>query len=494
MADKTLNDVVEHLTQVRDVGENTTSRVEKTNEAVNDLNDVMARTFKMFDRKFSEDALNAEEARREGKTSFSRAAANNNSAPDNAESGNMLGTILRGTFLGTLAARVIKILTPIGVAISANLLKPLLAIGRFFLTKSPWVLALMAAWQVFKDIGDNPAFVEAIEGIRATWNDNVLPTWERLKTAFDGFLHSPIMEASISTISGYWATAVNWFTNVFDPMMEHILVDQINVISDLIGDIAASIDAWLEDGVWAGLTTLVGGLGTAMYNSLDSLITRVGNAFGMEFGDGETWASRLGKDLHIIGAHFAQKFDEIKADTMAGLGNAVGWVSDVFGEIGSFASRMKMRFDNVMDRVDIGMIKVGDFIKSIPDKLLSLIGRMLDFQIPRVAIPFDNWMMGKGEIELFGGGRPFSGAGEMADRADSRINAQVLESNDRISRLEAQINRRSETLAELSAERSVNQAAAANITIVAPTTSSQSQTNNTSISAFPSPFNEFAPQ
>lgn len=150
-------------------------------------------------------------------------------------------------------------------------------------------------------------------------------------------------------------------------------------------------------------------------------------------------------------------------------------------------------FFNALDRAEVGFLRVSTFIQNLPDRLLRLVGRILDFQLPRLAIPYDNWLMGAGEIELFPGGRPFSAFGAAGQAADERIVARNENLDASIERLETQI---ADRLAALEARRGELQGAGApvQVTVAAPTQNTNLQSNTTNITAFPSPFNEYAPQ
>lgn len=165
--------------------------------------------------------------------------------------------------------------------------------------------------------------------------------------------------------------------------------------------------------------------------------------------------------------------------------NASNYVNETGEEITSF-------FQNAIDNTKIGFMKIGTYIQNIPDRLISILTDILDFEIPKLSIPYDNALLGKGEIVLFPGGRPFGSVADAGENARERIVSRNRDLDDSISRLNSQI---ADNLAQFERNRQERRGQTpAPVVISAPTTNSSQQLNQTNVTAFPSPFNEYAPQ
>lgn len=165
--------------------------------------------------------------------------------------------------------------------------------------------------------------------------------------------------------------------------------------------------------------------------------------------------------------------------------NASNYVNETGEEITEF-------FQNSVDNFKIGFMRISNFIKNIPDRLISTITSILDFEIPKLSIPYDNALLGKGEIVLFPGGKPFSAAAEAGERARERIASRNRELDDSIMKLNNQI---ADNLARYETMRQERRGQTlAPVVISAPTSNSSQQLNQTNITAFPSPFNGYGPQ
>lgn len=165
--------------------------------------------------------------------------------------------------------------------------------------------------------------------------------------------------------------------------------------------------------------------------------------------------------------------------------NASNYVNETGEEITEF-------FQNSVDNFKIGFMRISNFIKNIPDRLISTITSILDFEIPKLSIPYDNALLGKGEIVLFPGGKPFGAIAEVGQNARNRIESRNRELDDSIMRLNNQI---ADNLAHYETMRQERRGQTlAPVVISAPTSNSSQQLNQTNITAFPSPFNGYGPQ
>jgi len=539
MAETTLRDVVDSLIDIRDETQVNTEAVEENKTAVGELTEASTRYFKMFDRKMDEDRLHREEERREWMARFgAKKPANDNvRVRPRRNTGNdedSFSDIFAGTFLGNLAASVKKALAPFTVAFLGNIIRPLRALSRLVLRNGPLAITVALLWTTFRDIGENPEFRAAIEGIRDVWTNTVVPAWIRLSEIFSDFISTEGVQNAITTISGIWQEITGWFTGDFQDGMQGLLIDIIDGIGGVLTTMSNFLVRFFEGDILGAFTGLFTDIGNLVWDGVDSISTRLLEMFGVNFGDGESALSgirgvaddiRAGALLWIM--NFGDQVRDIK-DSVTGwitgiretialrfgeardfvtewsteigntiterFGEARDWMTNIFDTVGNVLQSMQIRFENAIDRVQIGFERVGNFIANIPDRLLSMIGSILDFQIPRLALPYDNFLLGQGEIVLFPGGRPFSGVGEVGEAAQTRIESRSNVMNDSISRLEAQIASRLEELNNTNSDLSRGSGGMGDITVVAPTTNSNVQNTSTSVMAFPSPNNEYAPQ
>lgn len=480
-----LDDVVGELIALRGTSED-------TNKSLDNLADSTMKMFKMFDRKFDRDSLNDQEKRRENEPI--RIPNKNKDGGEiipEADKNNFLRTVLRGTFLGTLAARVSAVLAPLVAGIAANIVSPLKLLGRAVLRGGPVGAAIGLLYSVFKDIGDNPAFSTALEGIDNIWNNEVIPTWNRLREVFTNFLSTKNVQATVSSISHMWTSSMAWFSDTFKPAMQTLLVDNINVFGGMLSGVIEAVNQILDGDIIGGIGTIFNTLVTTVVTNVDNFATAIARMFGVKFAEGSSVFSHIGDMGNRIAdtlSNMTQSIGATISDKLGGIGN---WFSTQFATVLDAFDIISLKFNNGMDNVQIGFERVSNYIQNIPDRLLRMIGRILDFEIPRLSIPYDNYLLGQGEIVLFPGGRPFASAGEAGMEASNRIAGRNNEMNASIAKLEATIASRLEELNNIRAE---NQRGGNNVTIVAPSTSNSTQQNNTSVMSFPSPFNEYTPQ
>jgi len=510
MAEATLIDVVDELRSVNDNLDNVENTQSYTGDLVSELTNTTISMFKMFDRKFEEDKFDREEARRENRSGQGvpgMVTANQNAAPNSNAEGTLMA-VLRGTFLGKMAANIAKWLTPITVALTANILKPLIFIGKSIARTGPIGLLVTSLFAVFHDIGQNEEFKAAIEGIKELWTNNIVPTWRNLKEAFEGFMSTDAMVATMNTIEISWDAVVVLFGQL-KGLVQGVFIDSINLIVDAFTVLTDSINMALNgDPLGAAWNLVTGGI-DMMVNFWTDIGDRIGEFFGLgstvfsDFLASSQTAVVVIKDkissfFTALGLSFVGWWDDIKATMSLKISNAkdsvvngiqtgVDFAADIFDSIQGTFRRMKITFDNTIDNIRIGFMTVGTTLQNIPDRLMRMIGNILDFEIPKIAIPYDNFILGKGEVVLFDGGKPFSAAGEMSTAANTRINGRNNALNESITKIEADMAQR---LAILNAENTAlgRSGSNGNVTVVAPTTANNVQNNSTTIHTNPSPF------
>jgi hypothetical protein len=513
MAEATLNDVVDALIDVR-------KEHEESSDAITKLTETMAKTFKMFELKADEEALQREEDRRESKTFQGKSIGGK---PSIDEIGEQVSTLeffkaaLGGTFLGGLAGRIAGPIAGIVTAITANFIKPLIAIGKFFAKRTPLTIAIGLLYTTFKDIGENEEFRNAIQGIKDTWNNDVLPAWRDLKVAFTDFLNSDTLVPAINFIKDSWAGFNNWFTVDFKSAMYDLLVNTIGDIKIGLNTTKRVMELITEGKPWQAINLAFESIILGGIRIIDNLATAVLKSFGVDFGPEGTLGSKFNEMVYGIGDKFIESWNQLKIAVSVwgtsfkemydkkleniksmfdGIFTRAGEKINLIGsQIGIVVDQIVLKFNNAMDKTAIGFEKVSLFIQNIPDRLLRMLGTMLDFEIPPLQFPIKNVFTGGtvANVKIWPGGKPFEGLAQMGNDANSRITNRETESAGDIARMESDIANRLQELEMLKQEYKRNAQALSNITVFAPSSSSNVSSSNTNVMSFPSPINEYLP-
>ena len=233
-----------------------------------------------------------ENERRTGKIASSqRAGASGDDKAGGAQmfgAGAMLGAmgrILAGTFVGR---GFIALLRP------ALLIMKFLK-GNFFKLFARGGL-LFIVYELFKDVGDNPAFAELMESTKELWA-NVQETFGKLKVSINTFMEGEGGEA---------------IRMVFDRIMvayetlrvglQTFVLDKIIILTDFLSTTFEGLGQLLEGNYWDGLTTIWNGAKNALKAGLDSvlgLLDTIGLAVFTLFGgeEGAMWWEQMKVDL-----------------------------------------------------------------------------------------------------------------------------------------------------------------------------------------------------
>jgi hypothetical protein len=258
MAEKSLRDLIE-----RQIYEQ-----KDTTDAVDALNKQFTQYFKVLERQ----KLPSEEKRRE-RGLFGRmlGGGSDNTASKKDDGGSIFGGLFAGVFKSLSG--------PLGF-----ILKPLRLLARLLIRGGPIGIAIGLLYTVFKDIGDNPKFQESLEKIKETWQ-LVKSTFTDLKDYFVELSADPGIRSAVEMIK-------NWFIRLKDNIQDFV-IDSLFGISDVITGTIGTIKGLLTgdfSGAWESLKTAVMGL----VNILDSAVTNILEAFGVDFGENGTFIGAVG--------------------------------------------------------------------------------------------------------------------------------------------------------------------------------------------------------
>lgn len=524
MAERTLQDVINELTDLRDINEENIDATKDTTDAIVDLNETTKGFMGTIKRWIHSDRLQAKENKNEENLRRAKDQGNENAAAA-ASSGGLLD-IFKGTFLGSSFSRL---LAPIGSAL-LNVKGLLVGIGKLVLKGGPIAIVLTLLYHVFKDIGENENFKNALTAISDTWNNKIIPTWNDLKENFVNFLNGEEMNLAMADIQGIWNSVTAWFSGTFSTALQNLFVTQLTGIVDLISGVLSNLNTILEGNVWKGLGGLVGTITRFITDFVDSVGKFLLESIGVDFGEHSTLRSFLIEKFtsvkDSITATFTDMADWVEekftgiVDKVKGVFAPVtetfdwlttqigdyletvknlfikrieqvnGIVNDVSTKIASSFEILKLagstleeQFLTVLKDVQVGFMKAGNFLRNIPDRLMIMIGNMLDFELPKVSIP-TRW----GDITLLEGGKPFGDINfknEAAARISEREKALELD----ITKLERGLAERLSGINNQTREmRREAEIKGLNVNVVAPTSNNSIHAPQTYINSTPSVF------
>ena len=213
----------------------------------------------------------------------------------------------KGGILSMLFGPAITVIKDFGSSI-LSFLKPLKGLLRLVRVGGPIAIAVGLLWEVFKDIGENETFINAIKTVKQVWNEKVLPTFERLQTLFSNFINSEGTTRVIEGALAIWDTVRTAIQNFFS--------NTIATLATAVGGILDGLNMMLDGDILAGLGKIVGSLLSGIMGMVDNILTGIFELFGVDFGEDGTWFGFLGR-----------KFSELW-----------DWITGVFGGIGTFIS------------------------------------------------------------------------------------------------------------------------------------------------------------
>ena len=465
MAEATLSDVIAELQRNRDADENTTTAIE-------DLHNVMVNLIDNLDAKSDRDRLNDAEARKERKSRPKKSSGSNPMSDlMGALSTASLGSVFGGSFAGITIGSIITRMTK-------YIFRPLKLIAKLVMRGSPIIATLALLYASLKDIGENEAFISAVQGLKEVWNEKFMPALDKIASLIGGVDMSATeaVAASLAWAKDYWNNSfVPGMENLVTALVENLVID-ISQFSDILG--------MFSDGKW------VQGI-LASADLIADMFVRFLVDIGYWVRDlipgvdrFATWLEEgLAPIVHFFEYTLPGKFRD--AWTAAGdwFNDKIENVSDFFGNIGD-------RIGNSLDRFRIRFIEFSNLITNIPDKLISFITGLLSFELPKISI--ERELFGKKfSIDLFQGGKIFGSMAEINQRAMARITARDEEANLSIARLERNIADRLEQGNATIREGERQQQSV----IIAPNTNTQTsiQENLNNFTSYPSPVHEFGP-
>lgn len=140
---------------------------------------------------------------------------------------------------------------------------------------------LFLAFDVLRDIHQNPAVQQSVESIRKTWNETIVPAWTKLASWFDGLLDTSAMSVAIAGIVEGWNNTV--------AAIQGFLGRTIEGLATAVGGIISGLSKFIDGDFVGGMETILFGLMNGVRTIFDGAITGIFNMFGINFGEDGTF-------------------------------------------------------------------------------------------------------------------------------------------------------------------------------------------------------------
>jgi hypothetical protein len=200
----------------------------------------------------------------------------------------------------------------------APILTPLKALFRLIRVGGPVAIVVGLLYSVFKDIGENETFQNALETIRTTWNEKIVPTFNRIREAFENLIVTDSVSNTLEFIQERW----DIFRVDIQNTISNILVNLFESIGGIFDGVNLMADGNIADGIMKiGESILSGAIGF-----IDSIVTGILEIFGVNFGDDGSfiaWADRKLLEFwentkEVVSGFFDSLFTSI-SDSISGL-------------------------------------------------------------------------------------------------------------------------------------------------------------------------------
>lgn len=269
------------------------------------------------------------------------------------------------------------------------LLKPLSFLASPLLLKAVGVIAAgLALFKIFS--GDN--LQNIVGSITSAWQENILPSLNKLKDSFNILKESKIGEffsdtfSSIRikldtmkiTIKNLFDSAMNIFER-FASLMAQIIADIVESFGIAIGGTLTGISQMLSGDFGEGLLTIGKSLLSGLMNIFDSAISNILKLFGLDefFADDGSFLSFMVRIISNLVDGITDKFTEVFSEVKEFLSrfspaNILESFSETVESVKAFFDRIKQRFENMIPtwlRRDEDSGELNDLIQDINNSL-----------------------------------------------------------------------------------------------------------------------------
>ena len=217
-------------------------------------------------------------------------------------------------------------------------------------------LALGGLFALFRAIKDNPVFTESIQAIKEIWEDDILPTFNRIKEVITDFIESPTFKA----IQRIFSDIIEQLQN----FLSRTLVNIAELFSGVFGGIGEIIEGFLTfdlKKINMGLGRIIESILGFAVNAIDNTITAILGMFGITFEGDATLFEAVGKFFSRLGESINNIIASIREWVTGKIQNFNAAVERIGGVIGD---AIKGFFSGIADGIWSVITSATDWIKS----------------------------------------------------------------------------------------------------------------------------------
>jgi hypothetical protein len=182
-----------------------------------------------------------------------------------------------------------------GGIILAPIIAPLKSLLKILRVGGPVAIAVGLLWAVFKDIGENESFINALENVKRVWNESILPTFERISSIFNNIIKSDTVSSIMNNLERDIQSLQKFVVNI------------INNITDTIEGLFEGLNMILDGNFIEGIGKIVDSVISGLLGAIGSLATTVSELFGVDFGEDGTLGGLIERTMSEFLAIFRGK-------------------------------------------------------------------------------------------------------------------------------------------------------------------------------------------
>ena len=462
-------DNLELRNTIKEMSESFVSAIAKSSESVDNF--ILAQER----RRLQEKENSREEGRRDGSGRSGR------SESSSSDERGIFSRLFAATGLGTLAARLI-----------APILAPLKSIMSLLRVGGPVALVVGALYAVFKDIGENETFQNALVSIQETWNKRIIPAFNRIKEIVQNLFETEEFSNTLTSLKDEWI-------RIHD-VIQDFVINTVSVVVESIAGVIEGIVMMMEGDFLGGFTRISNSILNGIAGLADNVITSVLRLFGADFGENGSFRTWLDKKLVTLGADVTALWNNFITDLSNRWNSTVTFFTETIPEKISnlrdgivekwtgFTTALSDRWNSTMTfltetlpdalvlgweaardligatinyavtRIQNGLMESFENLKntvlSVPDQIRLAIIENLRFSLPTIEIPLPrrlSELLGLPEsFTLLNGFSVGVGTPDQAEEIRGQINERSLASTEAIAGYRSNT---AESLEELNAAR-----------------------------------------
>ena len=256
----------------------------------------------------------------------------------------------------------------------AGILAPITRLAALFATglrAVPLLGAIFLIYDIFKDIGENENFKATMESIKTTWNEKILPVFDKIKQTLTDIGDNKNFSETFDKIKQFF---VDFKTNVQD-----VALGTLDIFVTTIGDVLTGIDQLLNGEFKEGFSTIGKALFDGVVNLADLLFTNILETFGVDFGPDGTLFGFIGRKIEELTMGIQLKWLQFKnyvsgawSDFTEDLKNLWLYFTDPNTEGSIPATFIKIKDDTIAKGVEIYTSIMGK-VNGLIDAIVSII-------------------------------------------------------------------------------------------------------------------------